>query len=52
MKSKVSKSNYFLIEERGRNETEDGRGEEIKSNNYVGIKGKSNNFVGLGAIGL
>ena len=52
MKSKVLKSNYFLIAASGRDEERDGMRQEIRTNNFVGKKKESHNIVGLGAIGL
>jgi hypothetical protein len=47
MKSKVSNSNYFLIEAKSRSEDRNGIREENKSNNFVGKKKETHNFVGL-----
>jgi hypothetical protein len=50
MKSKVSNSNYFLIEVKSRSEDGNGIREENKSNNFVGKKEKTYKVVGLGTI--
>ena len=50
MKSKVSNSNYFLIEAISRSEDGNGIREENKSNNFVGKKEKTHKVVGLGTI--
>ena len=52
MKSKVSNSNYFLIEVKSRSEDGNGIREENKSNNFVGKKEKTHKVVGLGTIRL
>ena len=52
MKSKVSNSNYFLIEAKSRSEDGNGIREENKSNNFVVKKEKTHKVVGLGTIRL
>jgi len=51
-KSKVFKSNYFLIEARGGDSKRVGKRGEFKSNNSVGKKKETDKVVGLGAVGL
>ncbi len=52
MESKVSKSDFFLIEAKGWNENKSEIREGTKKNDFVGNGEKNYRIVGLGTIGL